>query len=364
MTESVFQGRSLLSTRDYTKDELMYLIGFAEHLKEMKRQNIEHHYLAGKNIALLFEKTSTRTRAAFTTACIDLGAHPEYLGKNDIQLGKKETVRDTALVLGSMFDGIEFRGFKQEHVEDLAKYSGVPVWNGLTDKEHPTQMLADFMTMKENFGTLEGLTLAYCGQGRNNVQNSLMITSAILGVNYVNATPAELEPDPAIVEVAQAFAAKSGATITVTNDPVEAVRHADAVYTNVWAAMGEESQFAERVRLMAPYQVNAELVSHIENPDWIFLHCLRPSTTPRRTTRPTSKTSTASRPWRSPTTCSTATAAASSSRPRTACTPSRPSWPPHWATCTSRACDLIVRRVLARMCAGALGFAACSFGRP
>ncbi len=183
-------------------------------------------------------------------------------------------MRDTALVLGSIFDGIEFRGFKQEHVEDLAKYSGVPVWNGLTDKEHPTQMLADFMTMKENFGTLEGLTLAYCGQGRNNVQNSLMITSAILGVNYVNATPAELEPDPAIVEVAQAFAAKSGATITVTNDPVEAVRHADAVYTNVWAAMGEESQFAERVRLMSPYQVNAELVSHIENPDWIFLHCL------------------------------------------------------------------------------------------
>lgn len=235
MTESVFQGRSLLSTRDYTKDELMYLIGFAEHLKDLKKRGVEHRYLAGKNIALLFEKTSTRTRAAFTTACIDLGAHPEYLGKNDIQLGKKETVRDTALVLGSMFDGIEFRGFKQEHVEDLAKYSGVSVWNGLTDKEHPTQMLADFMTMKENFGTLEGLTLAYCGQGRNNVQNSLMITSAILGVNYVNATPAELEPDP---------------------------------------AMGEESQFAERVKLMSPYQVNAELLSHVKNPDYIFLHCL------------------------------------------------------------------------------------------
>ena len=274
MTESVFQGRSLLSTRDYTKDELMYLIGFAEHLKDLKKRGVEHRYLAGKNIALLFEKTSTRTRAAFTTACIDLGAHPEYLGKNDIQLGKKETVRDTALVLGSMFDGIEFRGFKQEHVEDLAKYSGVPVWNGLTDKEHPTQMLADFMTMKENFGTLEGLTLAYCGQGRNNVQNSLMITSAILGVNYVNATPAELEPDPAIVEVARAFAAESGATITVTNDPVEAVENAAAIYTNVWAAMGEESQFAERVKLMSPYQVNAELLSHVKNPDYIFLHCL------------------------------------------------------------------------------------------
>ena len=274
MTDSVFKGRSLLSTRDYTKDELMWLIGFAEHLKDLKRQNIAHHYLEGKNIALLFEKTSTRTRAAFTTACIDLGAHPEYLGKGDIQLGKKETVRDTALVLGSMFDGIEFRGFKQSNVEELAEYSGVPVWNGLTDKEHPTQMLADFMTIKENLGTLEDVTLAYIGQGRNNVQNSLMITSAILGVNYVNATPAELEPDPEILAVAKALAEQSGATITVTNDPVEAVADADVVYTNVWAAMGEEGQFAERVRLMSPYQVNAELVSHIKNPDWIFLHCL------------------------------------------------------------------------------------------
>lgn len=274
MTDSVFQGRSLLSTRDYTKDELMWLIGFAEHLKDLKRQNIAHHYLEGKNIALLFEKTSTRTRAAFTTACIDLGAHPEYLGKGDIQLGKKETVRDTALVLGSMFDGIEFRGFKQSNVEELAEYSGVPVWNGLTDKEHPTQMLADFMTIKENLGTLEDVTLAYIGQGRNNVQNSLMIPSAILGVNYVNATPAELEPDPEILAVAKALAEQSGATITVTNDPVEAVADADVVYTNVWAAMGEEGQFAERVRLMSPYQVNAELVSHIKNPDWIFLHCL------------------------------------------------------------------------------------------
>ena len=154
MTESVFQGRHLLSTRDYTKDELMWLIGFAEHLKDLKKRNIPHRYLEGKNVALLFEKTSTRTRAAFTTACIDLGAHPEYLGKGDIQLGKKETVLDTAKVLGSMFDAIEFRGFKQDHVEQLAEYSGVPVWNGLTDREHPTQMLADFMTIKEHFGKL------------------------------------------------------------------------------------------------------------------------------------------------------------------------------------------------------------------
>ncbi len=274
MRSSVFQGRHLLSTRDYSKAELTWLIGFAEHLKDMKKHNIPHHYLEGKNIALLFEKSSTRTRSAFTTACIDLGAHPEYLGKNDIQLGRKETVLDTAKVLGSMFDGIEFRGFKQEHVEQLAEYSGVPVWNGLTDREHPTQMLADFMTIKEYFGKLEGINLAYCGQGRNNVQNSLMITSAILGVNYVNATPKELEPDPEILAVARKFAAESGATIRVTNDPVDAVENADAVYANVWAAMGEESKFAERVRLMKPYQVNAELVSHIKNPDWIFLHCL------------------------------------------------------------------------------------------
>ena len=274
MTESVFQGRSLLSISDYSKAELTWLIGFAEHLKDLKKRNIPHRYLEGKNIALIFEKTSTRTRAAFTTACIDMGAHPEYLGKGDIQLGKKETVLDTAKVLGRMFDGIEFRGFKQLHVEQLAEYAGVPVWNGLTDREHPTQMLADFMTIKENFGKLEGLTLAYCGQGRNNVQNSLMLTSAILGVNYVNATPAELEPDPEIVALAQKFAAESGATIRVTNDPVDAVANADVVYTNVWAAMGEESQFAERVRLMSPYQVNAELVSHIKNPDWIFMHCL------------------------------------------------------------------------------------------
>ena len=275
MTESVFQGRSLLSTRDYTKDELMYLIGFAEHLKDLKKlgrraslpRRQEHRALVREDVHPHPRRVHHRVHRPWART-------PEYLGKNDIQLGKKETVRDTALVLGSMFDGIEFRGFKQEHVEDLAKYSGVPVWNGLTDKEHPTQMLADFMTMKENFGTLEGLTLAYCGQGRNNVQNSLMITSAILSVNYVNATPAELEPDPAIVEVARAFAAESGATITVTNDPVEAVANADAIYTNVWAAMGEESQFAERVKLMSPYQVNAELLSHVKNPDYIFLHCL------------------------------------------------------------------------------------------
>ena len=163
MTNSVFQGRSFLAEKDFTRAELEYLIGFSAHLKDLKKRNIDHRYLAGKNIALLFEKTSTRTRAAFTTAAIDLGAHPEYLGANDIQLGKKESTEDTAKVLGRMFDGIEFRGFSQRMVEELAEFSGVPVWNGLTDEWHPTQMLADYLTVQENFGRLEGLTLVYCG---------------------------------------------------------------------------------------------------------------------------------------------------------------------------------------------------------
>ena len=183
MTHSVFQGRSFLAEKDFSRAELEYLIGLSAHLKDLKKRNIQHHYLAGKNIALLFEKTSTRTRAAFTTAAIDLGAHPEYLGANDIQLGKKESTEDTAKVLGRMFDGIEFRGFSQRMVEELAEFSGVPVWNGLTDEWHPTQMLADYLTVQENFGRLEGLTLVYCGDGRNNVANSLLVTGAILGVN-------------------------------------------------------------------------------------------------------------------------------------------------------------------------------------
>jgi len=269
-------GRDFLRLLDFTTEEIEYLLKLSREFKNLKLTGTPHRYLEGKNIVLLFQKTSTRTRCAFEVGAMDLGMGVTYLDPGSSQMGKKESIEDTARVLDRFYDGIEFRGFAQSDVEELAAGASVPVWNGLTDKEHPTQMLADFMTMKENFGTLEGLTLAYCGQGRNNVQNSLMITSAILGVNYVNATPAELEPDPAIVEVARAFAAESGATITVTNDPVEAVANADAIYTNVWAAMGEESQFAERVKLMSPYQVNAELLSHVKNPDYIFLHCLPP----------------------------------------------------------------------------------------
>ena len=267
-------GRDFLRLLDFTTEEIEYLLKLSREFKNLKLTGTPHRYLEGKNIVLLFQKTSTRTRCAFEVGAMDLGMGVTYLDPGSSQMGKKESIEDTARVLDRFYDGIEFRGFAQSDVEELAAGASVPVWNGLTDKEHPTQMLADFMTMKENFGTLEGLTLAYCGQGRNNVQNSLMITSAILSVNYVNATPAELEPDPAIVEVARAFAAESGATITVTNDPVEAVANADAIYTNVWAAMGEESQFAERVKLMSPYQVNAELLSHVKNPDYIFLHCL------------------------------------------------------------------------------------------
>lgn len=240
---SVFQGRSLLAEKDFTRAELEYLVDFSIHLKELKKKGIPHHYLEGKNIALLFEKTSTRTRSAFTTAAIDLGAHPEYLGANDIQLGKKESVEDTAIVLGSMFDGIEFRGFSQEVVEDLAKYSGVPVWNGLTDQWHPTQMIADFMTVKENFGRLEGITLVYVGDGRNNMANSLLVTGAILGVNVRICAPKELFPSDEVVNYAKEFAKESGAELMITDDVAKGVKGANVLYTDVWVSMGEEDKF-------------------------------------------------------------------------------------------------------------------------
>ncbi|OTO76740.1 MULTISPECIES: ornithine carbamoyltransferase [unclassified Enterococcus] len=272
--ENIFQGKSFLKEIDFTKDELLYLIDFAAHLKELKQKNLPHTYLAGKNIALLFEKTSTRTRAAFTTAAIDLGAHPEYLGKNDIQLGKKESVEDTAKVLGSMFDGIEYRGFSQEAVEALAEHSGVPVWNGLTDEWHPTQMLADFLTIKEHFGTLEGLTLAYVGDGRNNVANSLLITSAILGVNISIVTPEKLFPEQQLIRLAEQYAEASGAKVLVTADSDQGVAQADIIYTDVWVSMGEEEAFEERIELLLPYQVNQELMEKTQKAETIFLHCL------------------------------------------------------------------------------------------
>ncbi len=269
----MFQGRNFLKEIDFTQAELNYLIDFSLHLKDLKKRGIPHQYMKGQNICLLFEKSSTRTRAAFTVAATDLGAAPEFLGINDIQLGKKESVEDTARVLGSMFDGIEFRGFSQDMVEELGKYAGVPVWNGLTDDWHPTQMIADYMTIKEHFGDLSGRKLVYCGDGRNNVANSLLITGAILGVNVTIASPESLFPDTALIELAQEYAEDSGAKIEVTSDIQTAVKDADALYTDVWVSMGEEDKFAERINLLKPYQINKDLTTLIQG-DYIVLHCL------------------------------------------------------------------------------------------
>lgn len=221
----------------------------------------------------MFEKASTRTRSAFTVAAKDLGAKPEFMGANDIQLGKKESVEDSAKVFGSMFDGIEFRGFKQEDVEALAKYSGVPVWNGLTDEWHPTQMIADFMTIKEEFGELKGKKLVYCGDGRNNMANSLVVTGSMLGVDVTIASPKELFPEQSVIDYAEKFAKESGSTVTVTEDIKSAVKDADVLYTDVWVSMGEEDKFEERINLLKPYQINKELTDLIEG-DYIFMHCL------------------------------------------------------------------------------------------
>lgn len=270
----MFQGRSFLKEVDFTQKELMYLIGLTGHLKDLKKANIPHEYLKGKNIALLFEKTSTRTRSAFTVAANDLGANPEFLGKDDIQLGHKESTEDTAKILGSMFDGIEFRGFKQSVVEGLAKYSGVPVWNGLTDTWHPTQMIADFYTIVEHFGSLKGKTLAYLGDGRNNMANSLLVTAAILGVNVRIVAPKSLQPEEEIQEIAKLHALNSKAEVLVTDDIESGVKGADILYTDVWVSMGEEVDFKARIDELMPYQINAELLAKTENSETIILHCL------------------------------------------------------------------------------------------
>ncbi|WP_099044590.1 ornithine carbamoyltransferase [Leuconostoc citreum] len=271
---SHFQGKSFLKEIDFTKIELETLIDLAAHFKYLKQQHIPHQYLQGKNIALLFEKTSTRTRSSFTVAANDLGAHAEFLGQHDIQLGKKESLVDTAKVFGRMYDGIEYRGFSQKTVEDLATYSGVPVWNGLTDAWHPTQMLADFLTIKEKLGSLDGVTLAYMGDGRNNVAHSLLVTGAILGVNIHIVAPKSLQPNRDVQDIAQQKAAESGATLMITDDITAGVAGADVLYTDVWASMGEESTFAERIKCLLPYQINQALVSVTGNPNVIVLHDL------------------------------------------------------------------------------------------
>ena len=270
------KGKSFLALKDFSPRQIRLMLDTAIQLKKNKYAGVANRIHEGKNIALLFEKTSTRTRCAFVTGAHDLGIHAEYLGKDDIQLGKKESVEDTAKVLGRMFDGIEFRGFDYKTVEMLAEHSGVPVWNGLTDKFHPTQGLADLMTIEENLGFLKGARLAYVGDGRNNVANTLMFASALMGLDFRIGSPKELFPDPALVEEAKALIAKykTGASITITDNPRQAVAGVDAIYTDVWVSMGEEDKFAERIRLLKAYQVNRELMAATGNADVKFLHCL------------------------------------------------------------------------------------------
>ncbi len=268
------KGRSLLTLKDYTKEEIQYLINLAENLKIKKKSGIFEYNMKGKNIALIFEKPSTRTRCAFTVACNDEGAFPEYLGKNDIQLGHKESVEDTARVLGRMFDGIEFRGFSQDTVEKLAKYSKVPVWNGLTDVDHPTQVLADLLTIQEKYKTLKNIKLVFVGDGRNNMANALMIGASKMGMNFVIVSPKRLFPDSELVKECEAFAKLSEATITITDDINFGVLNADVLYTDVWYSMGEEDKAEERIKLLSPYQVNSTLIEKTKNENVCVMHCL------------------------------------------------------------------------------------------
>ncbi len=270
-------GKSFLTLKDVTPKEMHELLELSATLKHerkiQKKEGVFGERLKGKQIALIFEKSSTRTRCAFTIGCVDEGGYVEYLGLNDIQLGKKETVEDTARVLGRMFDGIAFRGFEQETVEKLAKYSGVPVWNALTDTYHPTQILADFLTIKEKFGKLENIKLVYVGDGRNNMANSLMIGSGKMGIHMTIIAPKTLWPEKKIVECSNQYAKESGGSITIT-DNIHAVEGADVIYTDVWCSMGEEEKAKERIELLSPYQVNKELMKKTKKDTTIFMHCL------------------------------------------------------------------------------------------
>jgi ornithine carbamoyltransferase len=269
-------GRHFLTLKDFTTQEIEFLLNLSVDLKAKKRVRTQHQLMKGRNIALIFEKASTRTRCAFTVAAFDEGAHPEYLSKNDIHLGAKEDTKDTARVLGRMFDGIQFRGFKHSTVEELAKYAGVPVWNGLTDEYHPTQILADMLTIKEHLGGLKGKKLVYVGDARNNMGNSMMIGCAKLGLHYVGCAPESLLPTADRVAECRKIAEESaaGGTLTMITDPKEAVRGADVIYTDVWYSMGEEEKAAERKALLKPYQVNMELFRATGNDSALFMHCL------------------------------------------------------------------------------------------
>lgn len=268
------KGRSLLTLADFTPSEIRLLLDTAREYKRLKYAGIPHRIHEGKNIALLFEKASTRTRCAFVVAANDLGISPEYLGKDDIQLGNKESTEDTAKVLGRMFDGIEFRGFAHKTVEDLAEYAGVPVWNGLTDQFHPTQILADFLTIEEHVGRLKGVKFVFVGDGRNNMANSLLLGSAKMGLDFRIAAPRELFPEQWIIDKAQDIAAETGAKITITDNLYEAARDVDVIYTDVWVSMGEEDKYAERIEQLHGFQVNQDLIRATGNDEVKFMHCL------------------------------------------------------------------------------------------
>lgn len=268
------RGKSYLALLDFTPAQIRYLLDLSKNFKDLKRTNTPHRYLEGKNIVLLFEKTSTRTRCSFEVAGRDLGMGVTYLDPGSSQMGKKESIADTARVLGRMFDGIEYRGYSQQLVEELAKYAGVPVWNGLTDQYHPTQMLADLLTIEEKLGYLKGINFVYMGDARNNMGNSLMVACAKMGLNFTACAPKELFPEEALVNTCKAIAKESGAAITLTEDVSKGVKGADVIYTDIWVSMGEPDEVWDtRIKLLKPYQVNRAVMEQAK-PEAIFMHCL------------------------------------------------------------------------------------------
>lgn len=268
------KGRHFLTLKDFTKEEIEYLVDLSAELKRKKKQGIPVDTLKGKNVALIFEKTSTRTRSSFEVAAHDLGMGSTYLDPKSSQIGKKESIRDTARVLGRVYDGIEYRGFGQEKVEELAKYAGVPVWNGLTNEFHPTQMIADMLTIKEHFGHLKGIKLAYMGDARYNMGNSLMVVCAKLGMHFTACTNKKYFPNEELVAQCRAIAEETGATITLTEDAMAGTKGADVIYTDVWVSMGEpDDVWASRIEELTPYQVNAKLMENA-GPQVKFMHCL------------------------------------------------------------------------------------------
>ena len=268
------QGKNFLTLKDFTPEEIRYFLDVAKDLKDKKKKGIPHKELEGKNIALIFEKTSTRTRCSFEVAAHDLGMGVTYLDPSGSQIGKKESIADTARVLGRMFDGIEYRGFGQEIVEELAEYAGVPVWNGLTNEYHPTQMLADLLTIEEQFGHLEGIRLTYMGDARYNMGNSLMIACSKMGMHFTACAPKEYFPSAELVAQCEEYAKASGGSITLTEDVKEGTTDADVLYTDVWVSMGEPDEvWEERIRALSPYQINATAMANAKDTA-VFMHCL------------------------------------------------------------------------------------------